>query len=32
MGAFLGFLVGSVVKVTLAFVLVGVVALRYLIG
>jgi hypothetical protein len=29
-GAFLGFLVGSVVKVTLAFVLVGVVALRYL--
>ena len=31
-GAFLGFLVGSVVKVTLAFVLVGVVALRYLIG
>ncbi len=31
-GAFVGFLVGSVVKVTLAFVLVGVVALRYLIG
>ncbi len=29
-GAFLGYLVGSVVKVTLAFVLVGVVALRYL--
>ena len=29
-GAFLGFLVGSVVKVTLAFVLVGVVVLRYL--
>jgi uncharacterized protein YqgC (DUF456 family) len=29
-GAFLGFVVGSVLKVTLAFVLVGVVALRYL--
>lgn len=31
-GAFVGFLVGSVVKVTLAFVLVGVVALRYLLA
>ncbi len=29
-GAFLGFVVGSVLKVTLAFALIGVVALRYL--
>jgi len=31
-GAFVGFLVGSVLKVTLAFVLVGVVLLRLLVG
>jgi uncharacterized protein YqgC (DUF456 family) len=31
-GAFVGFLAGSVVKVTLAFVLLGVVALRLLLG
>jgi hypothetical protein len=31
-GAFVGFLVGSVLKVTLAFVLVGVVLLRLLLG
>jgi uncharacterized protein YqgC (DUF456 family) len=30
LGAFLGFVVGSVLKVTMAFALVGVVALRYL--
>jgi hypothetical protein len=31
-GAFVGFLVGSVMKVMLAFVLVGVVLLRLLVG
>ena len=31
-GAFVGFLAGSVVKVTLAFVLLGVVALRLFLG
>jgi uncharacterized protein YqgC (DUF456 family) len=30
LGAFVGFVVGSVLKVTLAFALIGVVALRYL--
>jgi hypothetical protein len=30
LGAFLGFVVGSVLKVTMAFALIGVVALRYL--